>query len=304
MRLGGIIAFLTLGRVNHHAGPATTTLLLLRLLAIAAAAITVGCVFFHGQRYRDFAAETPLASENVLILGFLGGRDSWSDPRPGVARLAKRLRETNEAGVAVEIAENRKRPLALQLIHNSFDRDQDGIMDAEERAAVRLVLYGQSFGGAAVIKLARELHQREIPVLLTVQVDSVGLNDALVPPNVACAANLFQRDGILIQGEPEVRAEEPTRTHIFGNFKYDYDDKTIELSAVPWYKKIFRVAHTKMDRDPEVWAKVEELIWSAVRTGCSPLAVHRPGTQRAPNALWSTPARIGAFLESTIRRRS
>ncbi|MBI4461192.1 MAG: hypothetical protein HY648_14185, partial [Acidobacteria bacterium] len=135
----------------------------------------------------------------------------------------------------------------------------------------RLILYGQSFGGAAVVKVAQELKRMNTPVLLTVQVDSVGLNDARIPPNVACAANLFQRDGILIQGEPEILAEDAARTRIIGNFRYDYGDREFDLSEFPWWKKVFRVAHLKMEVDPAVWTKVEEMIVGAVGGRCGNL---------------------------------
>jgi hypothetical protein len=99
-----------------------------------------------------------------------------------------------------------------------------------------------------------------IPVLLTVQVDSVGRGDSVIPPNVARAANLFQRNGLFIRGEPEIRAQDPTRTTIIGNFEFDYRNKKIDLSEESWMKKLFREAHTRMDFDPAVWALVEELI--------------------------------------------
>ena len=38
-----------------------------------------------------------------------------------------------------------------------FDRDQDGSLDPAERASARIVIYGLSFGGAATVKLARDL---------------------------------------------------------------------------------------------------------------------------------------------------
>jgi thioesterase domain-containing protein len=69
-------------------------------------------------------------------------------------------------------------------------------------------LYGQSFGGAAVVKLARQLDKLGVPVLLTVQIDSVGRGDARIPPNVARAASLFQRNGVLISGEAPIVAED------------------------------------------------------------------------------------------------
>ena len=125
----------------------------------------------------------------------------------------------------VETVENRKRGLAIELIKKALDRNGNGRLEAEERASARLILYGQSFGGAAVVKLARQLDKLGVPVLLTVQIDSVGRGDARIPPNVARAASLFQRNGLLISGEAPIVAEDPLKTTILGNFEFDYRQK-------------------------------------------------------------------------------
>jgi hypothetical protein len=233
---------------------------LILLLSLVSLLPMFGCVFVRGQRYHHFTTPTPLAENRTLILGFLGGREPWDNPHRNVRNLALKLRADYPDVVQVETVENKKRHLALELIRRAFDRNRDGRLDDEERAAVRLILYGQSFGGAAVVKLARQLNEIGVPVLLTVQVDSVGRDDAVIPPNVKRAANLFQRNGWPIRGEPEIRAADPSRTAIIGNFEFDYRDKQIDLSEVSRLKRAFRVAHTKMDFDPAVWAKVEELI--------------------------------------------
>jgi hypothetical protein len=219
-----------------------------------------GCVFVRGQRYHHFTTATPIEQNHALVLGFLGGREPWNNPRRNVRRLALKLRAQYPDAVQVETVENKKRHLAIELIRRSFDRNLDGQLDAQERASVRLILYGHSFGGAAVVKLARQLDQMGVPVMLMVQVDSVGRDDRMIPANVARAANLFQRNGWFIRGEPEIRAEDPARTEIIGNFEFDYRNKKIDLSEVSWMKKIFRSAHTRMDFDPAVWTMVEELI--------------------------------------------
>lgn len=224
-----------------------------------------GCVFVRGQQYLHFTTRTPLPEDRMLILGFLGGREPWDNPHRNVRKLALKLRAEWAAQVQVETIENTKRHLALELIRRAFDRNEDGSLDAQEQARIKLILYGQSFGGAAVVKLARQLQQMHVPVLLTVQVDSVGRNDGLIPANVARAANLFQRNGKLIRGEPEIRAEDPLRTTILGNFAFDYREKKIDLSEVSWLKKAFRTAHTQMDFDPAVWTKVEELIVNEIK---------------------------------------
>ena len=225
---------------------------------------TVGCAA-RGQRYSDFITRTPLPPRNTLVLGFLGGRQPWDSKTEGTRLLALRLREKALPGVHIETVENRKRKLALVLIRNAFDRDGDGELSAGERQSARLILYGQSFGGAAVVKLARQLRKLDIPVLLTIQIDSVGLGDYLIPPNVRRAANLHQQDGKLIRGEAPIFAEDPEGTEIVGEFQYSYRNRKIDLSGVPWHKKLFRIDHSKMNRDPEVWNKVEELILAELR---------------------------------------
>lgn len=215
------------------------------------------------QRYQDFITPTPLAEGATLVIGFLGGRESWDNQHRGVRKLALKLRAMKLTGVHVETVENTKRPVALALVRNAFDRDRDGQLDDGERASARLIVYGQSFGGAAVVKLARELEALRVPILLTVQVDSVGREDAVIPPNVARAANLFQRDGFTIRGEREIRAADPSRTTILGNYRYTYRGRKIDLSEVSWFKRLLQRAHTKMDFDPEVWGLVEKTILEA-----------------------------------------
>jgi hypothetical protein len=225
----------------------------------------MGCVFVRGQRYHHFTTPTPVERNKVLILGFLGGREPWNNPHRNVRKLALKLRAQYPDMVQVETVENKKRHLAIELIRHAFDRNHDGQLDAQERAGVRLIVYGQSFGGAAVVKLARELERMGVPVLLTVQVDSVGQGDRIIPANVTRAANLFQKNGVIIRGEPEIRAQDPSRTAIIGNFEFDYRNKKIDLSEVSWMKKLFRSAHTQMEYDPAVWAVVEELVVKEIK---------------------------------------
>ena len=212
------------------------------------------------QRYRDFITKSPLAEGEYLVIGFPGGREKWDNERQIARRIALRLRARNLPGVHVETVENKQRHLAAELIRKALDRNGDNQLDAQERASARIILYGQSFGGAATAKVARELYVLDIPVLLTVQVDSVGRGDDAVPPNVRKAANLYQSNGPFIRGEREIRADDPTRTQILGNWRYDYRNKRVDLTGKPWWKRLFSNAHTKMEFDPDVWAKLEGLL--------------------------------------------
>jgi len=224
-----------------------------------------GCILKRGQRYGSFTVSTPLRQSQILILGFMGGREPWDNDKRSVRKLALMLRSMNDKAICVETVENKKRSLAIELITRAFDRNYDGKLDEQERSSVRLILYGQSFGGAAVVKLSRQLKKMDVPIALTVQIDSVGRDDSIISSNVVRAANLFQRNGWFIKGEPEIRAEDPAKTIITGNFEFDYTNKKIDISDVSLMKKAFRVAHTKMEYDQEVWDKVQSLIVDTIQ---------------------------------------
>ena len=213
-----------------------------------------------GQEYKHFVTRTPIAAGDTLVIGILGGWEPWNNDKKNVRRLALKLRAMNLPGVHVETLENHRRQLAMQLVRNALDRNQDGKLDAEERGSARIILYGHSFGAAAVVKLARELQQMGVHVLLTVQVDSIGREDSLIPPNVRRAANLYQRHAVFLSGEPEIRAEDLAKTQILGNFQIDYSKRKVGMSEVPLFKKVFSRAHARMDFDPEVWSQVKEMI--------------------------------------------
>jgi len=236
------------------------------LVIFASTAAKVGPTALAPQKFSDFTTPTPIPEGNTLIIGFLGGWEKWDEPKRGVRKFALRLRAKNLSGVHIETVENHRREIALELVKKSFDRNGDGKLSEEEAGSARVILFGQSFGGAAVNKLCKELKPLGVPVLLAVQIDSVGVDDAEVPSNVRRAVNFFQRDDyFFIRGERELRAEDATRTEILGNYKYNYGGKKVDLSDGRWYQKIFRNAHVKMEQDPDVWAKVEAIILEEIR---------------------------------------
>jgi hypothetical protein len=154
--------------------------------------------------------------------------------------------------------------LARNLVTRALDWNRDGNLDIRERSGARIVLYGQSLGGDAAIHLARELNAMDVPVLLTVQVDSVGLHDASIPPNVGAAANFYQHELFTIQGQRHIHADDPTRTNIVANLRFSYRNRKIDASAESWLRRTFGGAHARMELDPEVWRRVEGLILGAI----------------------------------------
>lgn len=202
------------------------------------------------QTYDSFTTPTPLPRGHALVIGIVGGWERWDQDNRGVPRLASKLRMAGHPRLHVETVENHRLDLALQLIEAAFPEQRDA----------RLVLYGQSLGGRAVATLARQLHERGIPVLRTIQVDCFGRQGAALPPNVREAANFYQRESWPIVGVPRIRADDPSRTRILFNREYRYRGKEIDMGSEGWWRRTFMSSHLRMEYDPEVWREVENLI--------------------------------------------
>lgn len=227
--------------------------------------ITVLATSCSGIEIHDLTAPRPAPSQSCVVVGFLGGRGRWDDDTREVRRTALRLRDPGRR-VFVETFENRSRDVAERYVLEALDRNGSGSVEPNEAGSSRLVIYGLSFGGAAVMKFARRLQVRRVPVTLTVQIDSAGLGDGRVPANVKQTLNLYQDNGWLIRGEHPVRADEPEHTKVLGNVRFDYNrppGSDISLEHVPWWSLVFRVAHARMSRDPAVWSLVERVVRGA-----------------------------------------
>ncbi|HMD31420.1 MAG TPA: hypothetical protein VKG84_05895 [Candidatus Acidoferrales bacterium] len=203
----------------------------------------------------------------VIVVGFVGGYVRHDDAVHSVVQVARRLTKTypEEAAVTVMVYENHHGQEAHGEILRLLDAGHDGAPTAEEKKAARIVIFGHSWGASETVTLARRLESEGIPVLLTIQVDSVskrGEDDGTIPGNVAEAANFYQLDGF-IHGRREIRAEDPAKTQILGNYHFAYKEHPVTCnSPYPWYSRVFMKAHTEIECDPTVWDKVESLIRS------------------------------------------
>jgi len=198
----------------------------------------------------------------VIVVGFVGGFVRHDNAVHSPVQLARRLRDGYPSGVQVEVFENRRREQAYGEIVKLLDSNHDGRLSDEEKRGARIIIYGMSWGGSETVALARELGEQKIPVLMTIQVDSVskvGQNDAVIPANVMEAANFYQVDGLL-HGQTEIRAADGASTRIIGNFRFEYGEKALKCENYPWYDRVFVKYHTEIECDPEVWKQVERLI--------------------------------------------
>lgn len=215
------------------------------------------------------AASTPGAAEPtqpkatpVIVIGFVGGFVKHDNSVHSEVQLAARLRQDYSSGVQVEVFENHRREKAYEKILRSLDANEDGSLSPEEKQQARIIIYGHSWGASETVTLARELEKDGIPVLLTIQVDSISKsnqNDWMIPANVSQAANFYQPNGFL-RGRPEIRPVDAARTQIIGNFRFDYKTLPISCPLYPWFDRIFMKSHIEIECDPRVWNQVESLI--------------------------------------------
>ena len=200
----------------------------------------------------------------VIVIGFVGGFIKHDNPVHSEVQLAARLRKDYPSGVDVETFESYRGDNARKRVLSLLDTNHDGALTPDEKKSSRIIIYGHSWGGSKAIALARELEKNGIPVLLTIQVDSISRihrNDAVIPANVAQAANFYQPNG-LFHGQPAIRAADAARTRIIGNFRFDYKASPYKCGEYPWYDRIFAKPHTQIECDSTVWKQVELLIRS------------------------------------------
>lgn len=232
--------------------------------SIRTISLFLSSVLVHGH----LGSASPVISSTAsvlppgIVIGFVGGFVRHDNLVHSPVQLARRLRADYPSGVYAETFENRHRENAHRKILQLLDTNHDGSLSAEEKQHARIIIYGISWGASESIRLARELEKDGIPVLLTIQVDSISKtpqNDALIPANVAEAANFYQPHGIL-HGRSEIHAADAARTRIIGNFRFDYEAHPISCDNYPWYDRFFAKSHTEIECDLRVWNQVESLI--------------------------------------------
>jgi len=198
----------------------------------------------------------------TIVIGFVGGFVRHNNAVHSPVQIAARLRSAYPSSVYVEVFENHRREDAYRRILELLDATHAGTLSAAKKRDARVIIYGMSWGGSETVTLARELENQKIPVLLTIQVDSVaklGQNDEVIPTNVIEAANFYQTNGLL-HGRSRIRAKDAARTRILGNFRYDYKTESLSCKGYPWYDRVLTKFHTEIECDSAVWNRVEALI--------------------------------------------
>lgn len=221
------------------------------------------------QTFEDFVTPLPLKPGETLVLGIVGGWERWDNPGRCIRRTAVYLKRRQLPGVHVETVENHSLDLAERLIREAFDFDGNGTLTREEARRARLILFGQSLGGRATLRLARTIEAWGITVQLAVVVDAYGRDSYVVPANVRAAANYFQRDQFMVKGASEIRTADPRKTRILLNRQVTYEGKAppTEFVEESFLRRTFMGSHLILEFDLALWREVEDLIADAASEG-------------------------------------
>jgi hypothetical protein len=158
-----------------------------------------------------------LADCRIIYLGFVGALEPAENKYSGVVQLRKLLQGPQFADVCAKTYSPYVWTQGRDWLLTHFPA-HGGALTPDELARVpKVVLVGHSMGGWAMLSVARELRSREIPVELTVQVDSVGITDFTIPRNVKAGAIFHANDVLMFMTTKNVRLEDPGETRMVAN---------------------------------------------------------------------------------------
>jgi pimeloyl-ACP methyl ester carboxylesterase len=210
---------------------------------------------------RVLSGLTSSASRNVIVVGFVGGFVKRDDATHPEVQFAAYLRDRYPA-IHAEVFGNHHGQKALDQVVRLLDTDHDGSLTSLEKERATIILYGHSWGASETVMFARKLGEMGIPVVLTIQIDTIakpGHRGFMVPPNVANAINFYQTGGPL-HGRPEIVPADPERTKIIGNFRMTYEDRPINCDNYSWYARVLNKPHHEIENDLRVWDEAASLV--------------------------------------------
>lgn len=191
----------------------------------------------------SFVGHTP-STCRILYLGFVGALEVPDDKYSGIVQIRQTLQGKEYSEVCAKSfspyawTEGRDWLLKYFPVHG-------GVLTAQELdSAPRVILLGHSMGGWAMLAVARELRSRDIPVELTIQVDSVGITDHTIPRNVKSAAIFHANDVLMFMTTKHLRREDPQHTNLVAD------------EVVP------DAGHISVTRDPRIRELVMETVES------------------------------------------
>jgi hypothetical protein len=236
----------------------------LSALVVFAAMVFGGASIAQAQEVTLLEGSSALArpaNRNVIVIGFVGGFVSTNDTKHPEVQFAAYLRDRYPL-IHAEVFGNHHGRKALQELVRLLDTDGDGKISPLEREQSTIIIYGHSWGATETVAFADELGRMEIPVALTIQIDTIGKpghRPLPISPNVTKAINFYQTRGPL-HGAPEIVAFDPARTTVLGNIRMTYEDRPINCDNYSWYSRKLNKPHHEIENDFRVWDQIASLI--------------------------------------------
>ncbi len=153
----------------------------------------------------------------IIYLGFVGALEPAHNKHSGVVQIGDLLQGKDFPDVCSKTYSPYVWGDGLHWLLTHFP-SHAGVLSGEELSlAPKVILVGHSMGGWAMINVARKLSIRDIPVELTIQVDSVGITDYTLPRNINYAAIFHARDVLMPLTTKKLRLEDPSHTKLLEN---------------------------------------------------------------------------------------
>lgn len=133
----------------------------------------------------------------------MSGSSASSSANPGIGGIAAALQSQGETGLSTNSGDLAGALAAAVAAH---------------QAGQPIHIVGYSWGGDTAVDLAWALHDMNIQVTTLVTIDSVGLNNRSIPPNVSTNLNYYQNKTPILQGGPN-QAVDPDLTNVTNVFR-------------------------------------------------------------------------------------
>ena len=198
-----------------------------------------------GTTAADPSSTTPTRSGcQILYLGFVGALEPGGNKYSGVVRIRKTLQGKDFPDVCAKSFSPYVWTEGRDWLMTHFPAHAGELTPAELEHSPKVILVGHSMGGWAMVSVARELRDRNIPVELTIQMDSVGITDITIPRNVKSVAIFHANDVLMFMTTKHVHLEDPAQTKVVADIKVD------------------GAGHQSITRDP----RIQELVMKEVDT--------------------------------------
>ena len=166
-------------------------------------------------------AETKPTTERVrpckiLYAGFVGAMETSNRQGSGVVQLRDTLSGPGYADVCAESFRAFSWESCRDWILSRLPGNSGSVAEGGSKDTPRIILVGHSAGGWAMLKVARDLRDKGIPIELVVLLDGVGITDP-VPRNVKAIAVFHARGILMFLTTKNIRIENPQNTTVIAN---------------------------------------------------------------------------------------